>query len=225
MGRILEKQGWHLGALTILIAGVWYAGRLEGVLSGEWLRVGTAVWYVLAVLVGIIHQVYVVIGWRSELHYKWITTTFGEKGFSYFETIFLLLLVGRPLLLAALGIANAGTLSGNRALYTILGSLLLVPTAYTMHSVLVYFGIRRAAGIDHFDPSYKDVPFVKQGVYKYVSNAIYKLLFLGFWAIALLAASKAALIVAGFYHVYIWVHYVTTERPDFAVIYGDQRAQ
>jgi len=32
--------------------------------------------------------------------------------------------------------------------------------------------------------------------------------------------SKAALLVALFNHVYIWVHYYCTEQPDMKVIYG-----
>jgi len=36
----------------------------------------------------------------------------------------------------------------------------------------------------------------------------------------LLLLSKAALIVALFNHVYVWVHYYCTERPDMKVIYG-----
>jgi hypothetical protein len=37
---------------------------------------------------------------------------------------------------------------------------------------------------------------------------------------ALLLFSKAALVVALFNHIYIWVHYYTTEIPDMKKIYG-----
>ena len=40
------------------------------------------------------------------------------------------------------------------------------------------------------------------------------------WLPGLLAASKTALLSAAFSHVYIWVHYYCTERPDMRRIYG-----
>jgi hypothetical protein len=40
----------------------------------------------------------------------------------------------------------------------------------------------------------------------------------GFWF-----ASAAALIVALFNHLYIWVHYYSTELPDMKRIYGENR--
>jgi hypothetical protein len=103
-----------------------------------------------------------------------------------------------------------------------LGLLLFIPFAYTMYSVFNYFGIDRAYGIDHFDPSYRNKPFVKQGMFKYTDNAMYKFGFLILWAIALAFLSKAALLVAAFSHVYIWVHYYFTELPDTQHIYGSR---
>ena len=44
--------------------------------------------------------------------------------------------------------------------------------------------------------------------------------FLGFWAIALITCSRAALAVALFQHAYIWVHWYCTEQPDGVVLYG-----
>ena len=32
----------------------------------------------------------------------------------------------------------------------------------------------------------------------------------------------AALVVAMFSHLYIWVHYICTERPDMRLIYGHE---
>jgi protein-S-isoprenylcysteine O-methyltransferase Ste14 len=98
--------------------------------------------------------------------------------------------------------------------------ILLVPGIYTMYSVVHYFGIDRAYGIDHFDPAYRDKPFVKQGMFKYTDNAMYKFGFLILWSIALLTLSKAALLAAVFNHLYIWVHFYFTELPDIRRIYG-----
>jgi len=49
---------------------------------------------------------------------------------------------------------------------------------------------------------------------------MYTFAFLAFWAVALLAGSRAALASALFQHAYIWVHMYCTEEPDMRVIYG-----
>ena len=90
-----------------------------------------------------------------------------------------------------------------------------------MYSVVHYFGMDRAYGIDHFDPAYRDKPFVKQGMFKYTDNAMYKFGFLILWSIALFTLSKAALLAAAFNHLYIWVHFYFTELPDIRQIYGE----
>ena len=41
---------------------------------------------------------------------------------------------------------------------------------------------------------------------------------------ALWYASRPALVSAVFAHLYIWVHYFTTERPDIRRIYGSPAA-
>ena len=45
--------------------------------------------------------------------------------------------------------------------------LIFILFIYTMYSVKKYFGFMRATGIDHFDPSYKDKPFEKRGIFKW----------------------------------------------------------
>jgi len=49
---------------------------------------------------------------------------------------------------------------------------------------------------------------------------MYLYAFLLFWAIAVGLNSIAALIVAAFSHVYIWVHYYATEKPDMDILYN-----
>ena len=100
--------------------------------------------------------------------------------------------------------------------------ILLIPGIYTMYSVVHYFGMDRAYGIDHFDTSYRDKPFVKQGMFKYTDNAMYKFGFLILWSLALFTLSKAALLAGAFNHLYIWVHFYFTELPDLRHIYSGQ---
>ena len=82
----------------------------------------------------------------------------------------------------------------------------------------------RATGIDHFDPSYKDMPFERRGIFKWNSNAMYTFgiaVFLGF---AISAGSKAMFVFAAYSYIGGWLHYFCTEREDFKVIYGNDQA-
>ena len=55
----------------------------------------------------------------------------------------------------------------------------------------------------------------------YTSNGMYVFGFFLIWFPGLWYASLAALAAALFSHLYIWVHYYCTERPDMLRIYGD----
>jgi hypothetical protein len=89
-----------------------------------------------------------------------------------------------------------------------------------MYSTARYFGFSRAAGADHFDPRYRDMPRVTQGIFRFTSNGMYLYAFLLFWAIATGFNSSAAVVVAAFSHAYIWVHFYSTEKPDMNFIYS-----
>ncbi|WP_298855301.1 methyltransferase [uncultured Ruegeria sp.] len=80
----------------------------------------------------------------------------------------------------------------------------------------------RAAGGEHFDESYRGMPLVKDGIFRYTDNGMYVYAFLLFWAIAIGFDSAAALVVAAFSHAYIWVHYYATEKPDMDYLYGSR---
>ena len=91
---------------------------------------------------------------------------------------------------------------------------------YAMYSVERYFGMARAAGADHFDPRYRDMPLVRKGIFRFTSNGMYLYAFLLFWTLAVFFDSAAALTVAAFSHAYIWVHYYATEKPDMEFLYA-----
>jgi hypothetical protein len=81
--------------------------------------------------------------------------------------------------------------------------------------------MNRAFGIDHFEGAEaKNVPMVRQGIFKYTSNGMYVFGFLLLWIPGLIFLSKAALLAAFFNHLYIWVHYYFTEKPDMRIIYS-----
>ena len=217
---MFEKQGQHYLLLVVLLLGVYFLATGD-VLSGQLWGISTQTWLWIAVATPVLHQIVVVLLWRAELYHHKMTNWFGEKAFPVFKVIFAVLFVARPITLILLGISNANTLNLNPAFAYILAVILFVPFAYTMYSVFHYFGIDRAYGIDHFDASYRTKPFVKRGMFKYTDNAMYKFGFLILWAIAFAFLSKAALLVAAFSQIYIWVHYYFTELPDIRCIYGN----
>jgi hypothetical protein len=121
--------------------------------------------------------------------------------------------------LFALARVDRGSLNLNVVPVTILTILLALPGIYAVYSVQRYFGMARAAGADHFDSRYRSMPFVKKGIFRFTSNGMYLYAFLLFWAIAAGFNSSASLIAAAFNHVYIWVHFYTTEKPDIDFLY------
>lgn len=63
---------------------------------------------------------------------------------------------------------------------------------------------------------------VNQGIFRFTQNGMYQYGFLLLWVPAFWFASSATLIDALFNHLYIWVHYYTTEKPDMQGIYGSK---
>jgi len=220
--KILKHQQWHLVSLAILLFGLFYFIEIDvSFLSGEILGLRTRFWFFLALLSPILHQVYVLITWRSELLHKGMTKRFGAKAFSIFKRGFALLILSRPITILLLAISNAWTLSLNPSLTYVLSALLFIPVAYLFYSLRTYFGIDRAFGIDHFQPEqFKNSELVKGGLFKYLPNAMYVAGFLLLYIPGILLQSKAALLIALFNHLYIWVHYYFTELPDMKEIYS-----
>ena len=131
------------------------------------------------------------------------------------------MIILRPILAFALGWSNRGTLAIDPVIGIVISAILLLPSAYLLYSIKRYFGFDRAFGIDHFDASYRDMPLVRQGIFTWTPNAMYVFGFFILWVPAFLFQSLAALMVAAFSHLYIWVHYYCTEKPDMERIYGN----
>lgn len=219
---MFQKQAQHFLVLALLLVGVKLLATGD-VLSGQLWGISTHTWLWVAVAVPVVHQVVVALLWRAQLYHNKMTDWFGDKAFFVFKVLFTILFIARPMTLILLGISNADTLPLNPALAYGIAAIMLFPFAYTMYSVFHYFGVNRAYGEDHFEPvSYRNKPFVKQGMFKYTDNAMYKFGFLILWGIALVFLSRAALLVAVFQHLYIWVHFYFTELPDIRHIYGNR---
>ncbi len=217
---IFEKQLWHLSGLGILLFLLLFAGRLEGFGEGEALGISTLTWFYLALGSAIAHQTYVWFCWRTQLHTELLTRLFGNKAFGIYAAGFTVLIVLRPLLITILAVANRDTVNANPLNMKTTAILLLIPVAYLGYSVLRYFSLLRAFGIDHFDESYRTMPLVRKGIFLFTPNAMYTFGFFLLWALALLFSSITALTLALFSHLYIWLHYFCTEKPDMKRIYG-----
>lgn len=220
--KILKYQQWHILMVTGLVFLIFFYVKTDTTfLDGEFWGLSTLNWLILTLLVPVLHQVYVLICWRLELHYQGISKRFGKKGFGLYKIGFAILILSRPATIILLAISNAMSLEMDPIFSYVISGILVLPAIYLAYSVKKYFGIDRAFGIDHFYPQkFKNAPMVRQGIFKYTANAMYVYGFLILWVPGILLQSKAALLAALFNHIYIWVHYYFTELPDMNIIYG-----
>lgn len=218
-GYFWHGQLRHLLLLAALLPGAWVvAGPALG--DGSWLGVSDRCWFTMAIATPILQQWAVSFFWRLQLCHSGLTRIFGDAGLTVWGVVFFPLLVARPALTLGVGLADAGSLGAPQALGIVVGAGLVLPAVWAMHSVVKYFGFARALGGDHFFERYRAMPMVRDGAFRHTSNAMYAVVFLAFWGIALITGSRAALAVALFQHAYIWVHWYCTEQPDGVVLYG-----
>ncbi len=215
-----KGQLLHFLLLLALLGCVSALVHWKPIRENHLLGLTTWTWFIIGLTIPVVHQVYVWLIWRSELCFGTVTKRFGSVGFWIYEAVFIVLLLSRPLSMTILTIADHDSVPMSIGVRITLSVLLALPAIYAFYSVARYFGIVRASGIDHFDPSYRDLPLVRKGIFRFTGNAMYSFAFLLVWVIAVAGASWAAIVVALFSHVYIWVHYFCTERPDMRVIYG-----
>jgi hypothetical protein len=216
---LFDKQIYHYIVLILLVIGV-YALADGTALFGQLWGVSTTAWLWFSVAVPVLHQIYVWFVWRSQLKYSLISRIFGGSGFKVYTIGFTVLFASRLIVILLLSLSNKDSIALNPAFSYALSIIFIVLSVYLFYSVRTYFGFNRAYGIDHFDESYRHLPFVREGIFKYTSNAMYTFGFLVLWVPGLIFFSKAALLAACFNHLYIWVHYYTTELPDIRFIYG-----
>ncbi len=217
---IFHRQWIHLLGLTLLLPSLALAARWEPVRTGAFLGLDSHAWFWLAAVIPAAHQTYVWLCWRLELYGKRLSQWLGQRAFSLFALGFAVLGLSRVAVVVILAVANRDTMPMPEWLGQGLALLALLPALYLFYSVKRYFGFRRALGADHFDPSYRSLPLVKEGIFRYTSNGMYVYGFLILWVPALWFTSAAALAIALFNHLYIWVHYFATEHPDMEEIYS-----
>lgn len=219
---VFEGQLVHVVCLAVLVVlavrAAWTGDAMDGTLFGA----PTAIWFALLLADAIVHQLFVWIAWRLELHGKILTRWFGdtERAFRIYSVLFAVLFGARFVLITLLAVANRGTLELEPWLGLLMAGVIAVPAAYLFYSVKTYFSFRRAFGIDHFDPDARTWLMVREGIFRYTGNAMYVFGIGALWIPALALQSEAALIGAASSHAYIWVHYFTVEKPDMRRIYA-----
>jgi len=216
---LFEKQIYNYLGLSVLLIIIVYFTNWPGVFDGELWELSIIFWFWFSIGIVIIHQFCVWFVWRTELHLKLISKWFGKRAFLIWTILFNILFISRFLFVFVLGYTNRGTWDINPILGWVLIFIILMPAIYTFYSIKKYFTFNRALGIDHFDPSYRQLGLVHKGIFKYTSNAMYIFGVMLIWTPALIFASKAALVSALFNHAYLWVHYYTLELPDIKRIY------
>ena len=216
---VFEGQLPHLGITLLMVFGA-SALLIPKSFGPAFLGWDAHQWALASIWLAVIHQVIVAFVFRFQLHYNLMTRLFGAGDMKVWRAIFLPFLIVRPLSLMAVGWLDPNPITGWRSFEILLGGAFLVLAILTLHSVIKYFTIERALGADHFRDRVIALPLVRKGMFKYTSNGMYGIAFLGLWAIALLFGSWNALIVALFQHSYIWIHMYFTEAPDMRKIYG-----
>ena len=219
--KIFKYQHWTILILIALLCFIYfYLENDTALLKGYLWGIRTLHWFVLAILSPIIHQFYVLVCWRSELHFNSISKLLGERGFKLYKIGFATLILSRPITIILLAFSNTMTLNINPYFSYALSIVLLIPSSYLFYSVIRYFGMNRAFGADHFYPEkFKNASFIKQGIFKYTENGMYIYGFLILWIPGILLQSRAALLAALFNHIFIWAHHYFTEVPDIKIIY------
>jgi len=221
MKEIFRYQIWHFAAVIILLTLTkMFVAENDAIMSGQLWGMRTREWFWVAIAIPVFHQVYVWFIWRLELYRNIFTSRVGvQRAFEIYVIGFSFLFVGRLIFIIILALSNKGSLSINPLLSYLMVAVITPVSIYLFYSVKRYFTLARAYGIDHFYKNYNE-PFVKKGIFRYTDNGMYIYGLMILYLPGLLLFSKAALCVALFNHIYIWVHYYCTERPDMKVIYG-----
>jgi len=211
-----KLQIWHIGGLIVLYYVALQIVDFETD-SNVFLGISAKSWFLFSMLTPLFHQGYVWLCWRSELCWKTISQTIGFKPYAV-----IMIIIG-ILRLSGIGLsfADYGSWFTPGWIAWSLSMLFFIPFIYTIYSIKKYFGFMRATGIDHFDPSYKDKPFERRGIFKWSSNAMYAFAIPVFFGFAFSSGSKAMFIFAAYSLIGVWLHYFCTEKPDIKVIYNN----
>ncbi len=219
--NFFQRQPLHLVLLVLLCGGLWLTGLIPGFWTSHSRGITVGAVVVASVVIGVVHQLWVLVFWRLQLRSSAISRHFGSSGFVIYCVGFVLLITARLISIVCLAPLNSGTLMVPFGIRIVLVGVIAVLNVWGLYSVTRYFGMRRAFGLDHFDASVRHKGLVKGGAYRYTRNVMYLIVLPVFFVPGLLWGSVASLILGVFHYIYVWVHFYCTELPDMAVIYGN----
>ncbi len=84
--------------------------KFQPLQEGQCLGVTTQTWFIVALAVPIIHQIYVWLIWRGELCFGMVSRKLGPRGFLIYQAVFMVLLLSRPLTVTLLAISDHETI-------------------------------------------------------------------------------------------------------------------
>lgn len=210
---MFERQGYQI-AFTI-------AAALTLLFIGKNLQGESKTWLCIGLIIAIAHHSYVWLIWRLELIHKWVSKTFGGKGFSLYVVGFFVLFASRFIATIILAYYDQNSIQISTILWWFLIIIISILSGYTFYSVAKYFGMKRATGADHFFEEYKNVPFVKEGMFRFSNNSMYTYGTLIICLPGIIGESYFAIALGVFNYVYAWIHYFCLEKPDIKRIYGE----
>ncbi len=218
--KIFKRQAYHVLVYIILgIVFIYYSAHYTDHDKSLW---GLTVheWVIVSWIAAGLHQFWIVLFWRLELYYGVIKKIFGRGGFFIYKAGFVLFASVRLVAVIPASKLSARTLEINELLRWSLIGITTPFILWSILSVVLYFGINRAFGADHFFPEYRSMSLEKRGTFRYIPNSMYTILLLVIYHPALFYASLPGLVFALIHHLFIWTHYFCTEKPDLEEIYG-----
>jgi hypothetical protein len=177
-------------------------------------------WVAFSWVSAALHQGWVALFWRAELYGQKVSARFGPRGFLLYRIGFIVFAGGRMLPLIIIAALTERSLSIPTVPRFVLLGVITLGTVCGLYSVVRYFGVKRAFGADHFDHAFRELGLERRGIYRWVPNAMYAVVLLGLYIPGLAWQSASALIAAAAHHLFVWVHYFCTEKPDMKAIYG-----
>lgn len=181
---IFEGQLQHLGLAFLMTLGA-TSLLIPSETGARFLFLTAPQWAALSIGLAIFHQVLVAAVFRLQLHRGLFSRWFGDSDLDIWTKLFLPLPIARPVTVILTGWADDVSLDEPRWAEWLVGAVMIGLAVWAMHSVLKYFTIRRAVGGDHFRDEIADMPMVNEGAFKFTSNAMYGIAFLGLWGIAI----------------------------------------
>ena len=215
--NISRRQEWHLVILALLLALVNAAVNFyPQFFTGEFWGIGARSWLWLGVMAAVLHQVYIVVVLRTELETRWLTTNVPRLGYLAYLADYTVLLLLRLGILFIAALANRDMLGVTETNRLVLALALAIPCIWALYQLVKGDGLKCLVGADYFNLGNEqdDPDEASEQYFRSTATTVYALGALGLYIPGVIFDSPAALLLALFNHLYIWVHHFSTELPD-----------